>query len=165
MTILITFLWQGSGTIHQSAYRNFKAFYLEKVCVHWRLVFPGLVSYQRFVEWMPDVLFPLYAYLRHCFGSCTEVSFMDSTSLSAPPAGHKVCHNRRIPQHKVFQGSAQHAKTSVDWFFGFKFHLVVNDQGELLNVALTAGNVDDRAPVPQLLQGLMDSVFADKGYV
>jgi len=39
------------------------------------------------------------------------------------------------------------AKTSVDWFYGFKLHLVVNDQGELLSLRLTAGNVDDRRPV------------------
>jgi transposase len=150
MTILIAF--------HQSSYRNFKAFYLEKVCAHWNSAFPKLVSYQRFVEWMPNILLPLYAYLRHRFGPCTGISFMDSTSL-------KVCHNRRIYQHKVFKGLAQRGKTSVDWFFGFKLHVVVNDQGELLNVALTAGNVDDRVPVAQLLQGMMGKVFADKGYI
>lgn len=47
---------------------------------------------------------------------------MDSTSL-------KVCHNRRIPQHKVFEDLAARGKTSVDWFFGFKLHLVVNNRG------------------------------------
>jgi transposase len=150
MTILIAF--------HQSAYRNFKVFYLEKVKTHWQSAFPALVSYQRFVEWMPDALLPLCAYLRHCFGSCTGISFMDSTSL-------KVCHNRRIQQHKVFEGYAKRGKTSVDWFFGFKLHLVVNDQGELLNIIVTAGNIDDRTPVPKLLRGLRGKVFADKGYV
>jgi Transposase DDE domain len=150
MTILIAF--------HQSAYRNFKAFYPEKVKNHWQSAFPALVSYHRFVEWMPTALVPLCAYLRHCFGRCTGISFMDSTSL-------KVCHNRRIQQHKVFEGYAQRGKTSVDWFFGFKLHLVVNDQGELLNITVTEGNIDDRAPVPKLLQGLRGKVFADKGYV
>jgi hypothetical protein len=38
---------------------------------------------------------------------------MDSTSL-------KVCHNRRIMQHKVFEDLAARGKTSVDWFFGNK---------------------------------------------
>jgi hypothetical protein len=38
MTILIAF--------HQSAYRNFKAFYLFKVKRHWQSAFPALVSYQ-----------------------------------------------------------------------------------------------------------------------
>jgi catechol 2,3-dioxygenase-like lactoylglutathione lyase family enzyme len=56
-------------------------------------------------------------------------------------------------------------KTSVDWFFGFKLHLVVNEQGELLNALLTPGNTDDRTPVPQLLQRLFGKVFGDRGYV
>jgi transposase len=150
MTILIAF--------HQSCYRNFKTYYQEKVQTEWADAFPGLVSYQRFIEWVPGTLVPMCAYLRSCFGKCSGISFMDSTSL-------KVCHNRRIKQHKVFENLAARGKTSVDWFFGFKLHLVVNDRGELLNIMLTPGNTDDRTPVPKLLQQLFGKVFADKGYV
>lgn len=150
MTILIGF--------HQSSYRNFKAYYSKKVQAQWHAAFPGLVSYGRFVEWIPSTLLPLCAYLRSCFGKCTGISFLDATSL-------KVCHNRRIHQHKVFKDLAARGKTSVDWFFGFKLHLVVNDKGELLNFTLTPGNIDDRTPVPKLLQQLAGKVFADKGYV
>jgi Transposase DDE domain len=150
MTILIGF--------HQSCYRNFKSYYVEKVQMQWGKDFPGLVSYQRFVEWTPSTLIPLCAYLRSCFGQCTGISFMDSTCL-------KVCHNRRISQHRVFKNLAARGKTSVDWFFGFKLHLVVNDKGELLNCQVTPGNVDDRKPVPDLLQHLFGKVFADKGYI
>ncbi len=124
MTILIAF--------HQSSYRNFKAYYLEKVQAQRPSAFPGLVSYQRFVEWIPSALLPLCAYLRSCFGRCTGISFLDSTSL-------KVCHNRRIQQHKVFKELAARGKTSVDWFFGFKLHLVVNDKGELQGLHLDTG--------------------------
>ena len=84
--------------------------------------------------------------------------FLDSTSL-------KVCHNRRINQHRLMQNLAARGKTSVDWFFGFKLYVVVNDRGGLLNVVLTPGNTDDRIPVPKLLQKLLGKVFADKGYV
>ena len=150
MTILISF--------HQSCYRNFKTYYLEKVQTQWRNHFPKLVSYHRFVEWIPSTLIPLCAYLRSCFGTCTGISFMDSTSL-------KVCHNRRISQHKVFKDVAARGKTSVDWFFGLKLHLVINDKGELLNFQVTPGNVDDRKPVPELLRHLFGKVFADKGYI
>jgi transposase len=65
----------------------------------------------------------------------------------------------------VFAELAARGKTSVDWFFGFKLHLVVNEHGELLNLSLTPGNTDDRKPVPQLLQALFGKVFADRGYV
>ena len=53
----------------------------------------------------------------------------------------------------------------MDWFFGFKLHLVVNELGEIVNVQLTPGNTDDRKPVPDLLKGLSGKVFADRGYV
>ena len=71
----------------------------------------------------------------------------------------------RISRHKVFDGLAQRGKTSVDWFFGFKLHLVINELGEILNVQLIPGNVDDRRPIPELLQGLFGKIFADRGYV
>jgi transposase len=150
MTIMIAF--------HQQRYRTFKDYYTKHVCCYWQRAFPALVSYQRFVSWMPSVLLPLCAYLRSGFGRCSGISFIDSTSL-------KVCHNRRIKQHKVFENLAARGKTSVDWFFGFKLHLVVNDKGELLNVTLTPGNTDDRTPVPKLLRGIFGRVFGDKGYV
>jgi transposase len=126
--------------------------------VYWRKEFPRLPSYQRFVEWMPSTLIPLCAYLKHCFGPCTGSSFVDATKV-------QVCHNRRIASHRVFKNLASRGKTSVDWFFGFKVHLVVNDSGELLNVHITPGNVDDRQPVLNLLKSLFGKVFADRGYV
>ena len=35
----------------------------------------------------------------------------------------------------------------MGWFYGFKLHLIINDTGELLDVALTPGNTDDRKPL------------------
>lgn len=151
MTILIHF--------HQSHYRNFKAYYCEHVWPHLHGEFPGLVSYTRFVDFIPSALVPLCAYFRRtCLGDCSGVSFIDSTSLD-------VCLNQRIASHKVFAGLAGRGKTSTGWFFGFKLHLVINDRGELLNVRLTPGNVDDRKPVPQLVGKLFGKVFGDKGYI
>jgi transposase len=151
MTILIHF--------HQSHYRNFKAYYCEHVQPHLRSEFPALVSYTRFVEFMPSALLPLCAYFQQtCLGDCTGVSFIDSTSLD-------VCLNQRIASHKVFAGLAERGKTSTGWFFGFKLHLVINGRGELLSVYLTPGNVDDRNPVPRLLRKLFGRVFGDKGYI
>jgi hypothetical protein len=151
MTILIHF--------HQSHYRNFKAYYCEHVLPHLRSEFPGLVSYTRFVDFIPSALIPLCAYFQNnCLGDCSGISFIDSTSLD-------VCLNQRIASHKVFAGLAARGKTSTGWFFGFKLHLVINDRGELLNVRLTPGNVDDRKPVPQLVRKLFGKVFGDKGYI
>lgn len=143
---------------HQAHYRTFKHYYVEHVLQHLRSEFPTLVSYSRFVELMPTTFGPLCAYLHHCFGRCTGISFVDSTPLA-------VCDNRRIFQHKVFAGLAARSKTSTGWFFGFKVHLVVNDGGELLACHLTPGNVDDRVPVPRMAQRLFGKLVGDKGYL
>ena len=150
MTIMIWF--------HQSHYRTFKAYYTEYVQCHLRSEFPTLVSYTRFVELMPTLLVPLVAYLHTQLGQCTGISFIASTKLV-------VCHNARIHPHRVFAGRAARGKTSVGWFYGFKLHLVVNDQGQLLAFCLTPGNVDDRRPVPKLVKGLLGKLFGDKGYL
>jgi Transposase DDE domain len=150
MTILVMF--------HQSHYRDFKFFYSQHVQTHHQRDFPRLVSYQRFVQVMPSVLLALCAYLKHCFGRCTGISFVDSTPL-------RVCNNRRIRQHHVFKDVAQRGKTSMGWFYGFKLHVVCNDLGELLACSLTAGNVDDRVPVPDLAKALFGKLFGDKGYI
>jgi len=84
-------------------------------------------------------LLPLAAFLKTWFGTCNAISFIDSLSLA-------VCHNRRINSHKVFKAMARRGKNSVGWFYGFKVDLVINDQGDILAVTITPGNVDDRAP-------------------
>ncbi len=150
MTILIHF--------HQARYRDFKTFYTQHVQQYLQPEFPHLVSYNRFIQLIPRVVIPLCAYLRQCYGQCSGISFIDSTALA-------VCHNRRIHQHTVFKGVAARGRTSVDWFFGFKLHLVVNDRGEVLACRVTVGNVDDRQPVPDLVQRLSGKLFGDKGYL
>ena len=148
MTILVLF--------HQSGYRNLKQFYLEFVCVHLTAEFPALVSYNRFVEFERDALLPLAAYLETKRGRCTGISFVDSTKLA-------VCQNLRIPRHRQFADCAGRGKTSVGWFYGFKLHLTVSERGELLSWFITAGNVDDRRPVPGLARRLWGKLFGDKG--
>jgi hypothetical protein len=121
-----------------------------------RPAFHRLVTYNRFVELTTETVVPLCAYLNSRFGSCSGISFIDSLPLA-------VCHNRRIDSHKVLASVAHRGRSSVDWFFGFKLHLVVSDIGELLGVCLTTGNVDDRKPVPRLTRKLFGKLIGDKG--
>jgi len=150
LTILVLF--------HLSGYRNLKTYYVLYVCRHLRSEFPRLVSYSRFVEFEREALMPLAAYLQIRGGRCSGISFVDSTKLA-------VCENLRIPQHKQFADCAGRGKTSVGWFYGFKLHLTLNECGELLSWFVTAGNVDDRRPVPRLVKRLWGKLFGDKGYV
>ena len=150
LTILIHF--------HLSHFRDFKAHYRQQVCKHMRSGIPALVSYTRFVELIPSTLPAMSLYLRVRFGQRTGVAFIDSTTLS-------VCHNKRIGRHRVFAEVARRGKSSMGWFYGFKLHLIVNDQGELLAVQRTPGNTDDRKPVPQMTKKLWGKLVGDRGYL
>ena len=150
MTILVAF--------HESGYRTLKHFYQRHVCVFLRAEFPHLVSYSRFVQLQKEVLTVLTFYLSAHLGTCSGISFVDSTRL-------RVCDNRRISSHRVFLSEAERSKTSMGWFYGFKLHLVINEQGELLDVELTPGNTDDRRPLPKFAEGLHGNLYADRGYI
>ena len=116
MTILVMY--------HESGYKNLKSFYLREIGLHHRNEFPHLVSYNRFVELQRRCVLPLFFYLVCKGGNGTGISFIDATSL-------KVCHNLRIPSHKVFRGSATRDKSSTGWYYGFKLHLAINEKGEI----------------------------------
>jgi transposase len=143
---------------HASRYRTFKHFYLDHMLLHRRAEFPGLPSYTRFVELVPRTLLPLCAYLQTRKGQPTGIQFIDSLPI-------RVCHNRRIHSHKVFAGFARRGKGSMGWFYGFKLHLVINEQGELLGLTLTPGQVDDRRPAAKLVRQLWGKLFGDRGYI
>jgi len=153
MSILVYF--------HMSGYRNFKDYYLKHVSVYLKDAFPSLISYNRFIELVPKTLLPLSVFMKTSrTGSCTGISFIDSTTMD-------VCHVRRIHNHKVFQGMAQRGKSSTGWFYGFKLHLVVNEIGEILNFVFTPGNVDDRNQnmITKLTKDLIGKLIGDKGYL
>ncbi len=64
--------------------------------------------------------------------------------------GIPICHNKRAKRNKVFDNLAHWGKSSIDWYFGFKLHLIINELGEILAFQITKGNVDDRKTVPYL---------------
>ena len=119
ITILILF--------HYGQFRNLKQFYLNYVVKHMKNEFPETVSYNRFVELQKKAAVPMGVFLKTCcLGSCTGVSFIDSTPIRA-------CHIKREKQHKVFKDTATKGRCSQGWFFGFKLHLIINDRGEILD--------------------------------
>src|SRR5215469_2974809 len=129
ITILICF--------HLSDYRTLKHFYCDYVCLYLKGEFPGLVSYNRFVELQSKYALPLLMFVSaYSLGDCTGISFIDSTRL-------EVCAKERIHQNKVFAGAATRGYSTMGWFYGFKLHLVINDKGEIIAFQLTQGSVSD----------------------
>ena len=148
-------------SFHLLQHRNLKHFYTQFIAVHKKKDFPGLVSYNRFVELSQRVVIPMTMFLHTMrLGACTGISFVDSSPLL-------VCNNRRIHSHKVFKGIAERGKSSTGWFYGFKLHLIINDRGEILNFAITKGNTSDKNKdlIMRLVKDVFGKMYGDKGYI
>ncbi|EKO59647.1 transposase DDE domain protein, partial [Leptospira kirschneri str. H2] len=78
---------------HLSHYRDLKLL-SDRNKKNLKSEFPKAVSYNRFVELMPNALTVIASFLSNsCLEKCSGISFIDSTIL-------KVCDNRRIHSHK-----------------------------------------------------------------
>ena len=153
MTIYIGF--------HLSHHTNFKSYYKDFLSVHYKHLFPNLISYERFNQSQNRLFMPLMLYINNrCLGQCTGISYVDSTTLP-------VCHIKREKQHKVFKGIAQKSKSTMGWFFGFKIHLIINDKGEILSFCFSRANVDDRDTkiMAIMTKEVFGKLFGDRGYI
>lgn len=97
MVILILF--------HSGGFRCFKHYYKEYVNI-WNTFFRVSFPNNRFVE-LEKVLLPMTIFIKKVLlGTCTGISFVDSTPLC-------VCRNQRILIHKTFEGLAERGKCSM----------------------------------------------------
>jgi hypothetical protein len=149
LTILIAY--------HQSGMSCFKYFY-QDLTLYQRCLFPKLVHDARFMVMIKRSLPALVCLLKSLMGEIRAYMFIDSTP-------HAVLNNRREASHKVFKDLAAKGKTSTGFFFGFKLHMLINTQGEIVRLTITPGNCDDRSPVRDMLKGIKTKLIGDKGYL
>ncbi len=60
---------------------------------------------------------------------------------------------------------AEPEKGTIWLFYGFKLHLIINDQGGIISIKLTTANVDDRKPVSEMADEILGCLYGDKGYI
>ena len=153
ITILILF--------HLSGYRTLKAFYPQMICKEWRLHFPVVLSYNRFVEREQMVSPKLCLFLNNCcLGDCTGISIIDSTP-------HSGVSRQAIEKTQNLSGICHKRQRDNGWFFGFKLHIIINDRGEIVQWQLTQANTDDRTPLKnkKFTEKIFGKLVANKGYI
>jgi IS5 family transposase len=132
------------------------------VAYNYRSAFPRLCSYQPWRARLQALTAPIRALL-----SATMQIPMDSAAfylVDAKPL--PVCHRVRHGRVRLLrEEGAYWGKTSKGWFFGFKLHVLRHIEGRIVNLVLTPGNWDDRAPVLALLDGVDGGItLGDLGY-
>lgn len=73
----------------------------------------------------------------------------------------------RVPSHKVFKGQAKYGRTIMGRFFGFKFHLIINHLGQIIDLIISTGNVADNNKnlLRKITENFWGLLIGDKGYI
>ncbi len=143
---------------HFSEFKHFKAYYNYFVSnSKW---FKNPPCYDRFIQIIPHIFIPIVIMIHYLSGKKTGIYYVDSTHFS-------VCKNIRIMRHKTFKGLAERGHSSIDWFYGFKLHMVINDKSEIVAIQITKGNTDGRKAFEEMAikKDLKGKCYADKGYL
>lgn len=134
-----------------SGSKNFKTYYLNALLAL-RQEFPGLPSYNRFVELMAAVLGPISVFMESRCAQSDGIAFVDSTLLC-------VCENIRIPRHKTFAAETGRGKSSMGWFYDFKLHFTINDCGDSLSFCITPANVELMTTLKKNMKATVRTAF------
>ena len=82
---------------------------------------------------------------------------MDATIIGAPSSTKNADKKRDPEMHQTRKGQ--------QWYFGMKLHIGVDSKTGLAHSAVvTAANVHDKHPVPQLLHGQEEQFYGDCAY-
>ncbi len=84
-------------------------------------------------------------------------TIVDATIIAAPSSTKNADRARNPEMHQTRKGQ--------QWYFGMKLHIGVDSQSGLTHSAVvTAANVHDKHPLPDLLHGQEQRVYGDSAY-
>jgi Transposase DDE domain len=116
-----------------------------------RAAFPHLCSYQQWMARLQALTAPISALL----AATAQVPAESPAFYLIDAKPLPVCHRLRQGRVRLLrEDGAYWGKTSKGWFFGFQLHVLRHINGRIVNVIMTPGNWDDRAPVLALLEGV-----------
>jgi hypothetical protein len=132
------------------------------VAQNYRSAFPRLCSYRQWIARLQA----LPAHISTLLQSTTQVPANGPSFYLIDAKPLPVCHRLRHGRVRLLrEEGAYWGKTSKGWFFGFKLHVLRHIEGRIVNLILTPGNWDDRAPVLALLDAVDGGVtLGDLGY-
>jgi Transposase DDE domain len=132
------------------------------VAHHYRSAFPPLCSYPQWVARLQNLTAPISALLR----TTTQIPAQSAAFYLIDAQPLPVCHPLRHGRVRLLrEDGAYGGQTSKGWFFGCKLHVLRHIDGRIVNVILTPGHGDDRAPVSVRLDAVAGGVTrGDLGY-
>lgn len=146
-----------------TGHRNWKDFYRHVQTYHAK-DFPQLPTYGNFIEAINKFSF-FASTLLEAFMEVFRIITPDFALKFADSSRLRVCDIKRELSHKVCKGLAKKSKSTMEWFYGFKLHIICNELMQILNFTITPATTDDRRALEILWDDIFGMIIADAGYV
>lgn len=134
---------------------------LIKLCM--KSEFPNVPSYQQFCKGLEDN-FQYVAMIAQLLAQMNKSElpdeyFIDSSAL-------EICNTLYNSDAKLGLGLADFGKNLEGWFFGFKLHLIINKNMEIVSFKFSPASTSDIAALnDKMVHGLKGYLVGDKGYI
>jgi IS5 family transposase len=136
----------------------------EYFCHHWHDWFPQLGSRSNFAKHAANlwrVTQQIQKALAKQLGAFTDsLHLSDGFPIS-------VCHFKRAYFSQIFAGEAAYGycASKREVYYGFKGNVLINSEGVITEITVTAANIDERDSLWDLVNEIDGMVIADKGLI
>jgi len=125
--------------------------------------FPAMPSYQQFCEGL-ESSFMYLAIIGQILAQMNRSQEKDEYIVDA--SAMPICKTIYANQSSLGQGLADYGKTLEGWFFGFKIHLIINKNMEIVSFKFSPASTADIAALDEkMVCGLKGFLIGDKGYI
>lgn len=125
---------------------------------HWRAWFPGLGSYKAYVKQIANLAAIKQLIFAHLFAPQDNIHITDGVPMP-------ICHLARANRSKLFKGEAAFGFCAAkdEHYYGFKGHVIINLDQQVVGFTLAAANVDERDVLDNMRGILSGLLIGDKG--
>lgn len=136
----------------------------EYFCNHWRMLFPDLGSRSNYAKHAAN-LWRIKQELQRVLA--LELGAFSDKLHMADGFPVPTCHFKRSYFSRCFSGEAAYGycASKSETYYGFKGNVLINSEGVITNVTLTAANIDERESLWDIIGGVKGSIIADKGLI
>jgi len=125
---------------------------------HWRDWFPQLGSYKAYVKQCANLAKIKHLIFAHLFMPQDDVHITDGVPMP-------ICHMARASRSRLFKGEAAFGFCAAkdEHYYGFKGHVIVNLNQQVVGFTLAPANVDERDILDNMRGSLSGLLIGDKG--
>ena len=134
---------------------------LIKYCM--KIDFPAMPSYQQFCKGL-ESSFMYLVMIAQVLAQMNRSQEEDEYIIDASKM--PICKIIYANQASLGQGLADYGKNLEGWFFGFKIHLIINKNMEIIAFKFTPASTSDITALDEkMVAGLKGFLIGDKGYI